>query len=187
VAGVQTSSAAVDGKTVTAGAPREGSDVQPGHLDQKSTGVAQSHPQGEGTAPYPTSVVHSAKLVERMGETELRLGIRAGEFGRVDVRTSMVRNQFTAEISTDRGELGRALAAELPNLQSRLTDQRVPVANITVQDHTGGHSAPSEQQHPRHGQSVYPMNPGVEREEGPMPAGMALEATAEASRLDIRM
>ena len=49
------------------------------------------------------------------------------------------------------------------------------------------HSAPSEQQHPRHGQSVYPMNPGVEREEGPMPAGMALEATAEASRLDIRM
>jgi len=187
VAGIQPSTSAADGKSVNVGVPHEGSDRQPGQLDQKSTGVVQSQAQGESSSPYPTSVVHSAKLVERMGETELRLGIRAGEFGSVDVRTSMVRNQFTAEISTERGELGRALAAELPSLQNRLTDQRVPVANITLQNHTGSHSGPSEQQNPRQGQPVYPTNPGSVREEGLMPAMVVSEATVEASRLDIRM
>jgi len=187
VAGIQPSTSAADGKSVNGGVPHEGSDRLPGQLDQKSTGVVQSQAQGESSSPYPTSVVHSAKLVERMGETELRLGIRAGEFGSVDVRTSMVRNQFTAEISTERGELGRALAAELPSLQNRLTDQRVPVANITLQNHTGSHSAPSEQQNPRHGQQVYPTNPGSGREEGRIAAMVASEAAVEASRLDIRM
>ena len=186
VAGIQPSTSAADGKSSNVGVPHEGSDL-PGQLDQKSTGVVQSQAQGESSSPYPTSVVHSAKLVERMGETELRLGIRAGEFGSVDVRTSMVRNQFTAEISTERGELGRALAAELPSLQNRLTDQRVPVANITLQSHTGSHSGPPEQQNPRQGQPVYPTNPGSGREEGLMPAMVASEATVEASRLDIRM
>jgi len=187
VAGIQPTSSAGDGKGVNVGVPHDGSDAQPDHVDQKSTGVVQSQVQGESSSPYPTSAIHSAKLVERMGETELRLGIRAGEFGSVDVRTSMVRNQFTAEISTERGELGRALAAELPSLQNRLTDQRVPVASITVQDQTGGHSAPSGQQHPRNTQQVYPTNPGSGREEGLAPAMVALEATVEASRLDVRM
>ena len=186
-AGIQPSANAADPKSVSAGVSHEGNDRQPGQLAQKSPSVVQFQAPGESSSPYSTSIVHSAKLVERIGETELRLGIRAGEFGSVDVRTSMVRNQFTAEISTERGELGRALAAELPSLQNRLTDQRVPVANITVQNHTGGQSAPSEQQTPRHGQQGYSTNPGSGREEGPVPAFVALEATAEASRLDIRM
>ena len=186
-AGIQPSANASDPKGVSAGVSHEGNDRQPGQLAQKSPSVVQFQAPGESSSPYSTSIVHSAKLVERIGETELRLGIRAGEFGSVDVRTSMVRNQFTAEISTERGELGRALAAELPSLQNRLTDQRVPVATITVQNHTGGQSASSEQQTPRHGQQGYSTNPGSGREEGLVPAFVALEATAEASRLDIRM
>ncbi len=186
VSGTQTSPATGNGKTVTAGVPQDPSDPKAGQLDHTSTGVAQSQ-QGESAATYPTSLVHSAKLIERVGEAELRLGIRAGEFGSVDVRTSMVRNQFTAEISTERGELGRAMAAELPSLQNRLSEQRVPVANITLQNQTGNQSSASEQQKPRDGQPVYAMNQGSGREEGPMAALVALEGTAPTSGLDIHM
>jgi len=187
VAGIQVSTNSVDGKNGNAVVIQNGSGQQPSQVEQKSTGVAHSQAQGESALPYPTPVVHTAKLVERMGETELRLGIRAGEFGSVDVRTSMVRNQFTAEISTARGELGRALAAELPGLQSRLTEQRVPVGNITVQNHAGSQSGLSEHQKPRQEQMVYPTSSGSVREERPIPGLVALEATAEGSRLDIRM
>jgi flagellar hook-length control protein FliK len=161
---------------------------QTGQLDQKSTGVAetQSHTDDAAVA-YPTSLVQSAKLVERIGEAELRLGIRAGEFGSVDIRTSMVRNQFTAEISVERSELGRVLTAELPSLQNRLAEQRVQVANITVQNHTGSHSTASEQQKPRDGQQVYTANPISGQNEGLMPALVALEGTASESRLDVHM
>jgi flagellar hook-length control protein FliK len=186
VSGTQTSPATGDGKTATAGVPQEGSDPKAGQLDQTSTGVAQSQ-QGETAGSYPTSLVHSAKLVERVGEAELRLGIRAGEFGSVDVRTSMIRNQFTAEISTERGELGRAMAAELPSLQSRLAEQRVPVANITLQNQTGNQSPASEQQKPRDGQRMYATNSGSGREEGPISALVALDGTAPTSGLDIHM
>jgi hypothetical protein len=186
VAGIQPSPTTGDGKSASVSVPHE-SDPQAGRLDQKSAGVAQSQAQGENAAAYPTSLVHSARLAERIGETELRLGIRAGEFGSVDIRTSMVRNQFTAEISVERGELGRVMAAELPSLQNRLSEQRVPMASITLQNHTGDQSTASEQQKPRDGQPVYAMNPASAREEGPMPAMVALEATAPASRLDIHM
>jgi len=191
VSGAQTSPTTGNGKTVTAGVPQDPSDPNAGQLDHTSTGVAPSQ-QGETAATYPTSSVHSAKLVERVGEAELRLGIRAGEFGSVDVRTSMIRNQFTAEISTERGELSRAMAAELPSLQNRLSEQRVPVANITLQNQTGNQSTASEQQKPRDGQQTYVTNQaggrdGSGRDEGPISAMVALEGTATTSGLDIHM
>jgi flagellar hook-length control protein FliK len=185
--GTQSAPILTDGKGASEVVPSGASDQQPGKLELSSTGVAEAQTLGETAAVYPTSVVQSAKLVERIGESELRLGIRAGEFGSVDIRTSMVHNQFTAEISVERGELGRVMAAELPSLQSRLTEQGVPVANITVQNHTGGASTASDQQNPRGGQQQYATNLANAREEGPMPMLVAFEGTAPASRLDIHM
>jgi Flagellar hook-length control protein FliK len=187
LAGNQPLSTTDDGKNVSASLSPKASDQPASQFDQEPTGVAQGQTQSEIQGAYPTSLINSAKLVERIGEAELRVGIRAGEFGSVDIRTSMVRNQFTAEISVERGDLGRVMAAELPSLQNRLAEQRVPVANITVQNHAGSHSTASEQQKPRDGQQVYSTNPASRRDEGLMPALAALEGTAPASRLDIHM
>ena len=191
--GIQSSLNANDGKSAPVSLPQESSGQQPGQLEQKSTGVSQTPLPGEPANSYLPSLVQSAKLVERIGEAELRLGIRAGEFGSVDIRTSMVRNQFTAEISVERGELGRVMAAELTGLQNRLTEQRVPVASITLQNHTGGQSTGSEQQKPRDSQPMYATSlgsgsgSGSGRDESSTNAMVAVEATAPASRLDIHM
>jgi hypothetical protein len=189
--GIQSSLNANDGKSAPVSLPQESSGQQPGQLEQKSTGVSQTPLPGEPANSYLPSLVQSAKLVERIGEAELRLGIRAGEFGSVDIRTSMVRNQFTAEISVERGELGRVMAAELTGLQNRLTEQRVPVASITLQNHTGGQSTGSEQQKPRNSQPMYATSlgsgSGSGRDESSTNAMVAVEATAPASRLDIHM
>jgi flagellar hook-length control protein FliK len=188
LAGIQPSNTGTDGKSATPSLPQESSTQQASQLDQKSTGVARSEGKGEGAPVYPTSLVHSAKLVQRIGEAELRLGIRAGEFGSVDIRTSMIRNQFTAEISTERGELSRALAAELPSLQNRLSEQRVPVANITVQSHAGNTSTASEQHKPRDGQQqMYIENAVGRREEGSAPVPASLDAAVSELHLDIHM
>jgi len=109
-------------------------------------------PENLGSAAftaYPTAVLSTAKLIERMGESELRLGIRSGDLGNVDIRTSMAHNQFMAEISVERGELGRALAAELPSLHDRLSEQRIAVGDIVLQNHTGGNSGSAQQQNQR--------------------------------------
>jgi flagellar hook-length control protein FliK len=187
ITGTQSSPIVADGKSASEAVSSGTSDQQPGKLERNSSGVAEAPTPGEPAAGYPTSLVQSAKLVERIGESELRLGIRAGEFGSIDIRTSMVHNQFTAEISVERGELGRVMAAELPSLQSRLTEQGVPVASITVQHHTGSPSTASDQQNPRGGQQQYATNLASAREEGPTPALVPFDGTAPASRLDIHM
>lgn len=187
VAGIQLASAGGDAKAGNITTPHSAGDPQAAQLDQKSTGVAESQAQAESVAASPASQIHSAKLVQSIGEAELRLGVRAGEFGSVDIRTLMVRNQFTAEISVERGELGRIMAAELPNLQNRLTEQRVPVANITLQNHAGSSSTPSEQQRPRDRPEAYATNPVGAKQAGPLAALAASEGIASASRLDIHM
>lgn len=191
LAGTQSSPIAGDGKSASDVVPTRGSDQQPGQPEQKSADLADTQLPGETAAAYPTSLLHSARLVERIGEAELRLGIRAGEFGSVDIRTTMGRNQFSVEISVEGGALGRVMAAELPSLQSRLTEQGVPVASLTVQNHaqnhTGSSSTASDQQRPRDGQQPYAMNSASAREESPMPMLVALDGTAMASRLDIHM
>jgi flagellar hook-length control protein FliK len=187
VAGVQPSSATADSKNASASTTHQPGSSLGGPPEQKSSSAAPAQAQGENASPYPTSLVHSAKLMERIGEAELRLGIRAGEFGSVDIRTSMVRNQFTAEISVERGELGRVMAAELPGLQNRLAEQRVPVANIILQNHTSAQSDSSERQKPRSGQPAYATNSVTAREENQIPAMIAREATMPESRLDIHI
>jgi len=187
-AGSQLLSAAGEGKNGDATLSPAAADPQTSQLDHESTGLAPDQTHPEIQVAYPASQINSAKLVERIGEAELRLGMRAGEFGNVDIRTSMVRNQFSAEISVERGELGRVMAAELPGLQTRLTDQRVPVANITIQNHTGGQSMASEQQKPRDGQQTYATNSVSPLDEDRVPPLLALEGTAmRTSRLDIHM
>jgi len=174
-----------DGKNASAGLSPNASDPRSGAFGQESTGVKQSPTQPE-TQTYPTSLINSAKLVERVGEAELRLGMQAGEFGRVDIRTSMVRNQFSAEISVERGELGRVMAADLPSLQNRLTDYRLPTVNLTIQNHPGS-STGAEQQKRQDEQRAYSTNSVSSRDEGPIAPLVAWEGTAAASRLDIHI
>jgi hypothetical protein len=141
----------------------------------------------EAAALSTGSQLHTAKLVAGIERSELRMGLRTGEFGNVDIRTSLVRNQFTAEISVERGELGRALAAELPSLQHRLSEQHLPAASITVQDHTSGGSS-DFQQGSRPSQSTPPVSVSGNRaqQDSPLPI-LAVEATEATARLDIHM
>jgi flagellar hook-length control protein FliK len=187
VAGSQIPSLSGDDKNASASLWAKGDDQQRGQVGQEASGLLQGETHLETPAAYPTSLLNSAKLIERIGEAELRVGIRAGEFGSVDVRTSMVRNELTAEISVERGELGRVLAAELPSLHNRLAENGVPVTHVTLQNHIGGQSSASEQQKPREEQRVYTTNPAGGREETVMPALVALDGPSSVSRLDIHM
>ncbi|MGH9499996.1 MAG: flagellar hook-length control protein FliK [Terriglobales bacterium] len=136
---------------------------------------------------HGTGSLHTAKLVASMERSELRMGLRTGEFGNVDIRTSLVRNQFTAEISAERGELGRALAAELPGLQHRLTEQHLPAANITVQDNSGG-GAPESRQGSQQGTSApVAVETGRHASQDSVSPVLPVEAVEATARLDVHM
>ena len=95
--------------------------------------------------PVTPGLLQSAKLVERLGQAELRVGMQVGDMGGIDIRTSMAHNQLTAEISVEHNELGHMLAANLPSLQDRLSEHQLSTANILLQSQTDGAFAGSQQ------------------------------------------
>jgi flagellar hook-length control protein FliK len=75
-----------------------------------------------------------AKLIQGFGHSEFLVGIKSHEFGDIDIRTSVVRHEFTAQISVEHNDMAKTLVSELPSLYGRLGDQKVPVANIQIQN-----------------------------------------------------
>jgi hypothetical protein len=64
-------------------------------------------------------IINTAKLIQSMGQSEMRVGMRSNDFGNISISTSTTRDLISAQISLDHGELARTLAAHLPELQAR--------------------------------------------------------------------
>jgi flagellar hook-length control protein FliK len=184
--GTQAAHAVVSGNDAPGASAR--TDAHAGEaLPLPVAGNADIDARAQAAATYANSLLHSARLVERMGQTELRVGIQTGEFGNVDIRTSMVRNQVTAQISVERAELGKVLAAELPSLQNRLSEHRLPMANITLQNQSSGGSegfGQGSRQSQTMPQTVTAQ--GSEGELAPVVMGLA-DASISSERLDVHM
>jgi hypothetical protein len=161
--------------------------LPPGHEQSMAHAAANRDAVGEVTTPVMGSALHTARLVERMGQSEFRVGIHAGEFGNVAIRTSLGRNQFTAEISVERGELGRVLAAELPSLHTRLSEHHLPEANVILQHPSSGGSGDSRQSSQQNQDMRFASaSDKIERSEIQV-AMLAGEAGEASSRLDIHL
>jgi len=133
------------------------------------------------------SPFQSAKLTDRAGQPELHVGFQAGEFGNVDIRTSILRNQVTAEISVERGDLHNMLSVELPHLKEKLANHPAVETNIVLNNQSGGTSSDSRQAYRRFAQVPQSSTPGATEVE-PLPEMSAIsESQTSSSQLDIRM
>jgi hypothetical protein len=70
--------------------------------------------------PQTAPVINTAKLIQSMGQSEMRVGMRSSEFGNISISTSTIKDQVSAQISLEHGELARTLVAHLPEMQARL-------------------------------------------------------------------
>ena len=70
--------------------------------------------------PPLASAINSAKLIQSIGQTEMRVGLRSIDFGNISISTSATRDLISAQILLDHGELARTLAVHLPEMQARL-------------------------------------------------------------------
>jgi hypothetical protein len=70
--------------------------------------------------PQSQPVINTAKLIQSMGQSEMRVGMRSNEFGSIQISTSTTRDVVSAQISLEHGELAKTLAAHLPEMQARL-------------------------------------------------------------------
>ena len=91
-------------------------------LSQPSRPSAPTVPQQAPEAPW-TPTVSTASLIQKMGETEMRVAVNSTDYGPISIRTSLSQQQMMTQITVDHGELGKALTAHLPAMETRLGNE----------------------------------------------------------------
>jgi hypothetical protein len=122
-----TVAATVPVQNTAAVSPAPGAPAHAG-ISGSANQTAASAVTASSTAPQAQPSINSAKLIQSMGQSEMRVGMRSNEFGNISISTSTTRDSISAQISLDHGELAKELAAHLPEMQARLGgDQAVNV------------------------------------------------------------
>jgi hypothetical protein len=86
-------------------------------------------------------VINTAKLIQSMGQSEMRVGMRSNDFGNISISTSATRDLISAQISLEHGELARTLAVHLPEMQARLGGSQAVDVRIDMNGQATGHGA----------------------------------------------
>jgi hypothetical protein len=83
-------------------------------------------------------VINTAKLIQSMGQSEMRVGMHSNEFGSISISTSSTRDSISAQISLDHGELAKVLAAHLPEMQAKFGGHRAMDVRIDMNGERSG-------------------------------------------------
>jgi flagellar hook-length control protein FliK len=131
----------------------------------------------------------TAKFVQGMSQSEFRVGMQSQEFGNIDIRTSVARHMFSAQISVEHSDMAKSLTAQLPGLYHRLADQQVAVGNIVIHGQSLGTSSGLAQDAQR--QSWEPQSHGADASTAKLNAEPLLPVMTDginsSGRLDIRI
>jgi len=89
-------------------------------------------------SPLAPPAIHAARLIQSMGQSEMRVGMRSNEFGNISISTSSNKDQVSAQISLEHGELARTLATHLPEMQARLGGEQTMDVRIDMNGAAAG-------------------------------------------------
>ncbi|MGA2832737.1 MAG: hypothetical protein ABSE55_06660 [Terracidiphilus sp.] len=152
-------------------------------------------------APQASPVVNTARLIQNVGQSEMRVGMRSNEFGNISISTSATRDSISAQISLDHGELAKTLTAHLPEIQAKLSSNQSVDVRIDSNGARGGlgagtsgdssKGATSDPQGSRqqagNAASNYSGNGFSDRQFSPLASTVATNGGGLNSRLDIRV
>ena len=145
---------------------------------------------GSTAVPQALPAINTARLIQTIGQSEMRVGLHSTEFGNISIRTSVTPQQMTAQISLDHSDLSQALTSHVSSVQSKLENDYGLHTVIEV-NHQGaassgesGNSASGEQK--EFVRSTPIMNTAVAAEPEMDPEHGAPVSASNGLRLDIR-
>ena len=97
--------------------------------------------------PQAVPVINTARLIQSMGQSEMRVGMHSNDFGNISISTSATRDLISARISLEHGELARTLATHLPEMQAKFGANQAMNVRIDTNGQPAGQSARNIHQH----------------------------------------
>ncbi len=78
--------------------------------------------------------INTAKVLETIHGTELRMGLHSTEFGSISIATTVSPGGIAAQIALDHGALGKALATHLTSMEEKLGSSFGLPAKVELRD-----------------------------------------------------
>lgn len=91
-----------------------------------------------------TQGINTARLIQSMSESEMRVGMHSSEFGDISIRTAVSQQQLMTQISVAHTDLGAAISAHIPSVQEKFGNDFGLHASIEV--NSGGTGFTGERQ-----------------------------------------
>ena len=85
-----------------------------------------------------TDAVNVARIVDRVGQSEMHIGLRTLAFGNVEVHTVVRDSQVGLAVGSEKGDLRTLLTAEIPGLQTKFHQHDLHLDNIRFLEHGPG-------------------------------------------------
>lgn len=84
------------------------------------THASEALAQVESNESATAAGINTANVIQKMNETEMRVGMHSADFGEISIRTSVSQQQMMAQISVDHGDLGKEISAHIPAMEAKL-------------------------------------------------------------------
>jgi len=135
--------------------------------------------------------INTARLIQNMNDTEMRVGIHSAEFGDISIRTMVSQQQMQAQISVNHSELVNALSAHIPSVQAKIGNEYGLHAQIQVSQNGASFSNQNGQPSQRD-QKPFVASTALDSMAAPaemarLPLGVPAAAVLDGTRLDIRV
>jgi hypothetical protein len=145
-----------------------------------------SLPQTESGSAFNPSL-QSGRILERMGQSEMHVGVRTADFGTIEVHASLNQDRVGASVATTHPDLRTAMEAELPSLQQAIARHQLHLDTFDVASHgggqSGGNSSDSRSRSYTNGQNGSLLQPGEPGTAAPTPTSAWV--SPHASRLSV--
>jgi hypothetical protein len=83
--------------------------------------------------PTPVS---ASKLIQTLSQSEMSVGMRSAEFGKISIRTSLTADSVFAHITLEHEGLAKALATHAPELQAKFGESQIHSVQIEMNQAT---------------------------------------------------
>jgi hypothetical protein len=104
-----------------------------------------------GVDGHALPAINTAKVMQSMQGSEMRVGMHSAEFGNVSVSTMLNRQSIAAQISFEHMDLGKAIAQHLPSIEAKLSSEYGMNAKVEVRDQSLSSAADSGRGEERRG------------------------------------
>ncbi len=117
-----------------------------GHASPSADGPASVRPQAAPAGPDPSLaensqassvVIHNARVLERIGQSEMRLGLNSDNFGSIELHTRVSQNRVGACVVTTHTDLRAAMMAEIPSLERAIAQHQLRLDSFNLDLRSG--------------------------------------------------